>query len=95
MRRLSIVVAAVLAMSSAIVHGQVAASIAASAATDAADLADVRDEYRAAAGNRDAAALARFFADDGVLVAADRAVFRGRWEIGSYFADAFSAAGPS
>jgi uncharacterized protein (TIGR02246 family) len=94
MRRLPLVVGLVLAMPPATVYAQVAASIAAAAPVDAADLADIRDEYRAAAANRDAAALTRFFADDGVLVAADRAVLRGRQEIATYFADAFSAASP-
>jgi uncharacterized protein (TIGR02246 family) len=95
MRRLSVVVAVVVATSSVTLHAQIATSIAAALATEAADLADVRDEYRAAATNRDAAALTELFADDAVLVAADRAVVRGRQEIASYFANAFSAAGPS
>ena len=95
MRRLPLVVAVVVALSPVTVQAQVAASIAAAVPADAADLANIRDEYRAAATGRDAAALTRLFADDGVLVAADRAVLRGRQEIGTYFADAFSAAGPS
>jgi uncharacterized protein (TIGR02246 family) len=91
MRRLPLVVGLVLAMPPVTVYAQFAAAVPA----DAADLADVRDEYRAAATNRDAAAMTRLFADDGVLVATDRAVLRGRQEIATYFADAFSAAGPS
>ena len=95
MRRLPLVVAFVLAMPPVTVYAQVTASIAAIVSADAAELADVRDEYRAAAANRDAAALTRLFADDGVLVPADRAVVRGRREIATYFADAFGAAGSS
>jgi uncharacterized protein (TIGR02246 family) len=58
------------------------------------DLAEVRDQYRAATASRDAAALTDLFADDGVLVASDQDVVRGREEIGKYFAAAFEQATP-
>jgi uncharacterized protein (TIGR02246 family) len=55
-------------------------------ATD--DFAEVREEYRAAAINHDGARLEELFADDGVLVAADQNVIRGRQEIEKYFTSA-------
>ena len=47
------------------------------------DLTAVREQYRAATANRDAAALIDLFAEDGVLVASDRDVVRGRRISGS------------
>jgi uncharacterized protein (TIGR02246 family) len=59
---------------------------AAPAVVDATDdFAEVREEYRAAATNHDAATLAGLFADDGVLVASDQDVIRGRQELEKYF----------
>jgi uncharacterized protein (TIGR02246 family) len=55
-------------------------------ATD--DFADVREQYRTATSNHDAAALLGLFAVDGVLVASDQDVIRGREEIGKYLANA-------
>jgi uncharacterized protein (TIGR02246 family) len=58
------------------------------------DLTIAREQYRAAASSRDAATLAEMFADDGVLVASEQAVIRGRQEIGKYFAIAFEQPTP-
>ena len=58
------------------------------------DLAEIRDQYRAATASRDAAALTGLFAEDGVLVASDHDVVRGREKIGQYFATAFEQATP-
>lgn len=58
------------------------------------DLTAVREQYRAATANRDAAALIDLFAEDGVLVASDRDVVRGRQDLGKYFANAFDQAMP-
>jgi len=55
-------------------------------ATD--DFTEVREEYRAAATTHDAARLAGLFAEDGVLVASDQDVIRGRQEIEKYFSKA-------
>ena len=58
------------------------------------DLAEVREQYRIATAGRDAAALTDLFAEDGVLVATDRDIVRGRTDIGKYFAAAFEQATP-
>lgn len=58
------------------------------------DLAEIREQYRAATASRDAAALTDLFAEDGVLVASDQDVVRGRDKIGKYFAVAFEQATP-
>jgi uncharacterized protein (TIGR02246 family) len=58
------------------------------------DLAAVREQYRAAAASRDAAAIIDLFAEDGVLVASDRDVVRGRDDLGKYYANAFEQAMP-
>ena len=58
------------------------------------DLAEIREQYRAATAGRDAAALTGLFAEDGVLVASDHDVVRGREKIGKYFATAFEQATP-
>ena len=58
------------------------------------DLAEVRDQYRAATASRDAATLTDLFAEDGVLVASDQDVVRGRDKIGKYFATAFEQPTP-
>jgi uncharacterized protein (TIGR02246 family) len=58
------------------------------------ELTAVREQYRAATANRDAEALIDLFAEDGVLVASDRDVVRGRQDLGKYFAKAFDQAMP-
>ena len=58
------------------------------------DLAEIRAQYRAATANRDAAVLTDLFAEDGVLVATDRDIVRGRADIRKYFAAAFEQATP-
>ena len=58
------------------------------------DLAGIREQYRTATTSRDAAALTDLFADDGVLVASDQDVIRGRADISKYFAAAFEQATP-
>jgi ketosteroid isomerase-like protein len=63
-----------------------ATATAATAAVD--DFTEAREQYRAAASNHDAATLVDLFADDGVLVASDHDVIRGRQDIGKYLANA-------
>jgi uncharacterized protein (TIGR02246 family) len=58
------------------------------------DLAEIREQYRAATASRDAAALTDLFAEDGVLVASDLDVIRGREDIAKYFSTAFEQATP-
>jgi uncharacterized protein (TIGR02246 family) len=58
------------------------------------DFAEIREHYRTATASRDAAALTDLFAQDGVLVASDQDVVRGREKIGKYFATAFEQATP-
>jgi len=58
------------------------------------DLAGIREQYRTATTSRDAAALTDLFAEDGVLVASDQDVIRGRADISKYFAAAFEQATP-
>jgi uncharacterized protein (TIGR02246 family) len=58
------------------------------------DLAEIREQYRAATASRDVAALTDLFAEDGVLVASDQDVVRGREKIGKYFATAFEQPTP-
>ena len=48
------------------------------------DFTEAREQYRAAASNHDAATLVDLFAEDGVLVASDHDVIRGRQDIGKY-----------
>jgi uncharacterized protein (TIGR02246 family) len=55
-------------------------------ATD--DFAEAREIYRAAATKHDAARLAELFADDGVLVASEQDVIRGRQDIEKFFSSA-------
>ena len=58
------------------------------------DLAEIREQYRTATTSRDAAALTDLFAEDGVLVASDQDVVRGRADLSKYFAAAFEQATP-
>jgi uncharacterized protein (TIGR02246 family) len=58
------------------------------------DFAAIREQYRAAAASHDIATMREFFADDGVLVASDQDVFRGRDEIAKYLGDAFGKSMP-
>jgi uncharacterized protein (TIGR02246 family) len=53
------------------------------------DFAEARDQYRNAAAGHDATTLSDLFAEDGVLVATDQDVIRGRSEIAKYFVNAF------
>ena len=62
------------------------ASTAATAAVD--DFTEAREQYRAAASNHHAATLVDLFAEDGVLVASDHDVIRGRQDIEKYLASA-------
>jgi uncharacterized protein (TIGR02246 family) len=87
------VVLAILAIPAAAAHAQVVArEVAIAAVADATEFVDLHDDYRAAASVGDAEALTRLFADDGVLVATDREVVRGRQQLSSYFSSAFGAA---
>ena len=52
------------------------------------DFTEARELYRAAASNHDAATLVDLFAEDGVLVASDHDVIRGRQDIGKSLASA-------
>jgi ketosteroid isomerase-like protein len=63
-----------------------ATAVAATAAVD--DFTEARAQYRAAASNHDAATLVDLFAEDGVLVASDHDVIRGRQDIEKYLASA-------
>lgn len=67
-----------------------AATTATSAVVTAAadDFTEAREQYRAAASSHDAATLVDLFAEDGVLVASDHDVIRGRQDIGKYLANA-------
>ena len=66
-----------------------ATATAATSATEAVDdFTEAREQYRAAASNHDAATLVDLFAEDGVLVASDHDVIRGRQDIGKYLANA-------
>ena len=49
------------------------------------DFAEVREQYRTAATHHDIATMKDLFAEDGVLVASDQDVIRGREEIAKYF----------
>ena len=63
-----------------------ATATAATAAVD--DFTEAREQYRAAASNHDAATLIDLFAEDGVLVASDHDVIRGRQDIEKYLSSA-------
>jgi ketosteroid isomerase-like protein len=63
-----------------------ATATVAAAAVD--DFTEAREQYRAAASSHDAATLVDLFAEDGVLVASDHDVIRGRQDIGKYLANA-------
>ena len=68
-----------------------ATTATATASTPATAAVDDRTEarqHRAAASNHDAATLVDLFAEDGVLVASDHDVIRGRQDIGKYLANA-------
>jgi uncharacterized protein (TIGR02246 family) len=98
MIRLFILTAIILALPAAAAHAQVVArevAVAAMADTAATVFTAIRDEYRAAASVRDVETLTRLFADDGVLVATEREVLRGRQAIASYFNSAFAADKPA
>jgi uncharacterized protein (TIGR02246 family) len=98
MIRLFLLTAFILALRVATVHAQVVArevAVAAMADTTATVFTEIREEYRAAASTRDVGTLSRLFADDGVLVATERDVLRGRQAIASYFTSAFAADKPA
>jgi uncharacterized protein (TIGR02246 family) len=52
------------------------------------DFTEVREQYRTAAASHDITTMRDLFAEDGVLVASDQDVLRGREEIGKYLLDA-------
>ena len=54
------------------------------------EIASLRDEYRAAVGQGDAARVADLFAEDAMLVSPEGVFMHGRQEIARYFADVFT-----
>ena len=58
------------------------------------DFTEVREQYRTAAASHDIATMRDLFAEDGVLVASDQDILRGREEIARYLSDAFGQSMP-